>query len=48
VARVGCAENNSHVEIGGEHYYLSADGQLMPAKKDQRPPDLKFFNQTKK
>jgi hypothetical protein len=43
-----CAENNSHVEIGGEHYYLSADGLLMPAKKDQRPPDLKFFNQTKK
>jgi hypothetical protein len=43
-----CAENNSHVEIGGEHYYLCADGLLMPAKKDQRPPDLKFFNQTRK
>jgi hypothetical protein len=43
-----CAEGNSHVEIGGEHYYLSADGLLMPAKKNQRPPDLKFFSQTKK
>ncbi len=43
-----CAENNSHVEIGGQHYYMSADGLLMPAKKDQAPPDLKFFNQTRK
>jgi hypothetical protein len=43
-----CAENNSHVEIGRQHYYLSADGLLMPAKKDQAPPDLKFFNQTRK
>jgi hypothetical protein len=43
-----CAENNSHVEIGREHYYLSADGLLMPAKKDQAPPDLKFFNQSRK
>jgi hypothetical protein len=43
-----CAENNSHVQIGTEHYYLSASGELMPAKKDQAPPDLKFFNQTKK
>jgi hypothetical protein len=43
-----CAENNSHVQIGAQHYYLSADGELMPAKKDQPPPDLKFFGQTKK
>jgi hypothetical protein len=43
-----CAENNSHVQIGAQHYYLSASGELMPAKKDQAPPDLKFFNQTKK
>jgi hypothetical protein len=38
-------ENNPHVMIGGEHYYLSADGLLMPAKKDQRPPDLRYFKQ---
>jgi hypothetical protein len=43
-----CAENNSHVQIGAQHYYLSADGELMPAKKDQPPPDLKFFGQAKK
>jgi hypothetical protein len=24
-------------------YYLSADGLLMPAKKDQPPPDLSYF-----
>jgi hypothetical protein len=27
---------------------LSADGKLMPAKKDQRPPDLRYFDQTRK
>lgn len=41
-----CHENNNHVEIGGQVYYLSADGYLMPAKKGQRPPDLKYFSQT--
>jgi hypothetical protein len=38
-----CAENNNHVEIGKENYFLSADGFLMPARKDQPPPDLKYF-----
>jgi hypothetical protein len=38
-----CAENNSHIVIGNETYYLAADGLLMPAKKDQRPPDLRYF-----
>jgi hypothetical protein len=27
---------------------LSADGFLMPAKKDQAPPDLKYFPQARK
>ena len=40
-----CAENNVHVGIGGEFYYLSADGLLMPAKKNQAPPDLRYFRQ---
>jgi hypothetical protein len=40
-----CAENNSLIRIGKEVYYTSADGQLMPAKKDQAPPDLRYFNQ---
>jgi hypothetical protein len=43
-----CAENNVHVAIGNEVYFLSADGQLMPAKKDQRPPDLRYFKKTQK
>ena len=40
-----CNENNNHVDIGGEIYYLSADGFLMPAKKGQQPPDLRYFTQ---
>jgi hypothetical protein len=43
-----CAENNPHIRIGGEIYMLSADGHLMPAKKDQKPPDLRHFDQVKK
>ena len=43
-----CAENNNHIIIGKENYFLSADGMLMPAKKDQAPPDLRYFNQTRK
>ncbi len=39
-----CIESNSHVLIGNEHYMISADGLLMPAKKDQAPPDLRYFN----
>jgi hypothetical protein len=38
-----CNENNNHVVIGKDAYFLSADGYLMPAKKDQRPPDLRYF-----
>ena len=26
-----------------EHYFLSADGKLMPTRKDQPPPDLRYF-----
>ena len=38
-----CAENNVHVNIGKENYYLSADGYLMPVRKNQTPPDLRYF-----
>jgi hypothetical protein len=41
-----CTEYNAQVFIGKEHYYLSADGTLMPAKKNQEPPDLRFFKQS--
>jgi len=38
-----CAESNNHLQIGNENYMLSGDGYLMPTKKGQRPPDLKYF-----
>jgi hypothetical protein len=40
-----CAENNRHVQIGTDNYYVSADGYLMPVRKNQPPPDLKYFGQ---
>jgi hypothetical protein len=40
-----CAEGNAHVAIGKENYMLSADGLLMPARKNQAPPDLRYFQQ---
>jgi len=43
-----CAESNQLVRIGSEIYMFSADGRLMPAKKNQPPPDLKYFNQSRK
>jgi len=42
-----CSENNNHVQIGTEGYMLSADGYLMPTKKDQTPPDLRYFKQSR-
>jgi hypothetical protein len=42
-----CSEDNRHVQIGTEDYFISLDGYLMPAKKNQAPPDLKYFKQTK-
>jgi hypothetical protein len=38
-----CSENNNHVQIGKEGYMLSADGYLMPTKRGQTPPDLRYF-----
>jgi hypothetical protein len=42
-----CSEGNVHVELGGEQYMLSPDRLLMPMRKDQPAPDLRFFNQRK-
>jgi hypothetical protein len=38
-----CAENNPHIKIGDEVYMISADGRLMPTRKDQPPPSLEYF-----
>jgi hypothetical protein len=43
-----CTVGNNHVTIGPESYFLSADGHLMPTKKNQAPPDLRYFNQTQR
>jgi hypothetical protein len=45
---VVCAETNNHVAIGKQDYMLSPDGQLMPTRKDQPPPDLRYFNRNRK
>jgi hypothetical protein len=42
-AEENCAEGNGHVEIRGQGYFLSAEGDLMPSQKGQEPPDLRFF-----
>jgi hypothetical protein len=39
-----CQEGNANVVIGKENYFIRADGLLMPAKKNQTPPDLRYFN----
>jgi hypothetical protein len=43
-----CSVGNNHVQIGNDAYFLSADGLLMPTKKDQVPPDLRYFKQSPK
>jgi len=42
-----CNEANHHVIIGKDRYFKSADGLLMPIRKDQPPPDLRYFNQAR-
>jgi len=38
-----CMESNNLVAVGKEMYAISADGYLMPVKKDQPPPDIRYF-----
>jgi hypothetical protein len=42
-----CGEYNAQIVLGKDNYFLSADGSLMPARKDQPPPDLKYFNRSR-
>ena len=48
IPKISCPENNAQIFTGTENYFPSADGFLMPAKKDQPPPDLRYFNQSRK
>jgi hypothetical protein len=43
-----CTEENHQVKLGGQYYYIGADGNLMPTRKDQPPPDLSHFGQAAK
>jgi hypothetical protein len=43
-----CGEYNAQTVLGKDNYFLSADGLLMPARKDQPPPDLRYFKRTSK
>ena len=36
------------IAIGEESYFLSGDGMLMPARKNQPPPDLRYFKRSTK
>jgi hypothetical protein len=47
-AEDSCSEGNPHIVIGKEVYFRGPDGNLMPVKKNQPPPDLKYFSQSKK
>ena len=40
-----CSEDGQTVRIGEEEYALGADGLLMPVRKGQPRPDLRYFNQ---
>ena len=39
-----CSEDNHHVQIGKENYVISGDGYLLPVRKGQPAPDLKYFD----
>jgi hypothetical protein len=43
-----CAESNPWLSVGKDTYYLSGDGYLMPTRKNQAPPDTRYFNPTRK
>jgi hypothetical protein len=43
-----CEEANHYVLLGKDYFFVSEDGYLMPTKKGQPPPDMKFFDQPAK
>jgi hypothetical protein len=47
-AEAYCTENPSMIAIGKQSYFVSGDGLLMPVRKDQAPPDLRYFKQPQK
>ena len=47
-SRFSCLEGTGYVTIGKEYYLVGADGSLMPTRKGQLAPDLKYFPQAQK
>jgi len=45
-SRVSCTEGTNYVVVGNDVYFLSGDGYLMPTRKDQAGPDLRYFRKT--
>ena len=42
-----CTGENELIKIGNETYFRGGDGNLMPTRKDQPPPDLRYFPKTR-
>jgi hypothetical protein len=42
-----CSTDNELIKIGTETYWRGADGNLMPTRKNQPPPDLRYFPQSR-
>ena len=47
-SRFSCLEGTGYVTIGKEYYLVGGDGSLMPTRKGQLPPDLRYFPQAQK
>ena len=43
-----CHVSNQYRIIGDDTFMVSMDGYLMPLRKGQRPPDLRYFDQSEK
>jgi hypothetical protein len=47
-AEQNCPSTTRLIKIGNELYFKGADGKLLPTRKDQPPPDLRYFNRTRR
>jgi hypothetical protein len=43
-----CPQISVLIDLRGEIYFKGADGTLLPTRKDQPPPDLRYFNHSRK
>jgi hypothetical protein len=43
-----CPSTTRLIKIGDEIYFKGADDTLLPTRKNQPPPDLRYFNQAKR